>query len=319
MQWLTYLSGPVAIAACWLYTLIVQESFPKLRDKRICLLIAHPDDEAMFFAPSVLALTNPSLRNHVQILCLSSGDAEGLGEIRRRELFRSARILGIAGGDIGGGDIDDEDDEETNPNVVVGDTEEFPDSMTTHWDPRSIAQVLAQQYTVESTHNKLGGGRQKKKQQQQQHRRTTPTSVSSSTKAAPLIDVLITFDRQGISGHPNHISLYHGSRTFIQSLGGGLKCPVAMYTLTTTSLLRKYLSILDAAFTVLRLLFVWGKRVHHPPTPMMFVSSPRAYRRAQRAMTQAHVSQMRWFRWAWIGVSRYMVVNDLRLEKIPAS
>ena len=29
------------------------------------------------------------------------------------------------------------------------------------------------------------------------------------------------------------------------------------------------------------------------------------------AMTRAHVSQMRWFRWGWIGVSRYMVVNDL--------
>jgi hypothetical protein len=24
------------------------------------------------------------------------------------------------------------------------------------------------------------------------------------------------------------------------------------------------------------------------------------------------VSQMRWFRWGWIGLSRYMVVNDLK-------
>lgn len=29
-------------------------------------------------------------------------------------------------------------------------------------------------------------------------------------------------------------------------------------------------------------------------------------------MTTAHVSQMRWFRWGWIGLSRYMVVNDLK-------
>src|SRR3954454_1304079 len=50
-----------------------QTQFPTLRNKRICLLIAHPDDEAMFFAPTVLALTDPSLGNHVKILCLSSG------------------------------------------------------------------------------------------------------------------------------------------------------------------------------------------------------------------------------------------------------
>jgi len=44
-----------------------------LYNKRICLLIAHPDDEAMFFAPTVLALTRPETGNHVKILCLSSG------------------------------------------------------------------------------------------------------------------------------------------------------------------------------------------------------------------------------------------------------
>ena len=48
-------------------------SFPRLRNKRICLLIAHPDDEAMFFSPTVLALTKPELGNHLKILCLSTG------------------------------------------------------------------------------------------------------------------------------------------------------------------------------------------------------------------------------------------------------
>lgn len=53
-------------------------SFPTLYNKRICLLIAHPDDEAMFFAPTVLALTKPELGNHVKILCLSTGTATSL-------------------------------------------------------------------------------------------------------------------------------------------------------------------------------------------------------------------------------------------------
>lgn len=51
----------------------VAMQFPSLRNKRICLLIAHPDDEAMFFAPSLLALTRPETGNSVSILCLSSG------------------------------------------------------------------------------------------------------------------------------------------------------------------------------------------------------------------------------------------------------
>jgi N-acetylglucosaminylphosphatidylinositol deacetylase len=72
-----------------------QARFPTLRNKRICLLIAHPDDEAMFFAPTLLALTRPETGNHVKILCLSTGNADGLGGTRRRELVKSAMLLGL--------------------------------------------------------------------------------------------------------------------------------------------------------------------------------------------------------------------------------
>ena len=75
MEWLTILSLPIVVVVSWYYTVgVAKGRFPKLRNKRICLLIAHPDDEAMFFAPTVLALTEPSLGNHVKILCLSSGE-----------------------------------------------------------------------------------------------------------------------------------------------------------------------------------------------------------------------------------------------------
>lgn len=59
----------------WLYTAQISRTatFQRLRNKRICLLIAHPDDEAMFFAPTLLALTDPAMGNHVKILCLSAG------------------------------------------------------------------------------------------------------------------------------------------------------------------------------------------------------------------------------------------------------
>lgn len=75
MDWLLTLGVlAVVLPSVYIYTAsVVSARFPVLRNKRICLLIAHPDDEAMFFAPAVMALANPETGNHVKILCLSSG------------------------------------------------------------------------------------------------------------------------------------------------------------------------------------------------------------------------------------------------------
>lgn len=73
MNWLPWASVPLVILGLWFYTAQLSKSFPTLQDKSILLLIAHPDDEAMFFAPTLLALTRPELGNHVKVLCLSSG------------------------------------------------------------------------------------------------------------------------------------------------------------------------------------------------------------------------------------------------------
>ena len=68
------LAIPILLATAWLYTAqTTRSSLPTLSNKRICLLIAHPDDEAMFFSPTVLALAAPETGNHMKILCLSSG------------------------------------------------------------------------------------------------------------------------------------------------------------------------------------------------------------------------------------------------------
>jgi N-acetylglucosaminylphosphatidylinositol deacetylase len=89
-------SALVLLPVMYMYTIsVVQMRFPTLQNKRICLLIAHPDDEAMFFAPTVLALTRPETGNHVKILCLSSGNAAGLGETRKKELVKSGMVLGL--------------------------------------------------------------------------------------------------------------------------------------------------------------------------------------------------------------------------------
>jgi N-acetylglucosaminylphosphatidylinositol deacetylase len=147
--------------------------------------------------------------------------------------------------------------------------------------------------------------------------------MKSKSEQAPkaTIDVLITFDANGISSHPNHISLYHGARHFISSLlrnRPGWQSPVDLYTLTSINIIRKYSSFFDAIVSLAVQAF-YGKATKamgDHPSPLLFMSGPGEVRIAQQAMTTAHISQMRWFRWGWIGLSRYMVVNDLRLEKV---
>lgn len=57
-----------------------------------------------------------------------------------------------------------------------------------------------------------------------------------------------------------------------------------------------------------------GKREGDGAGRLLFVSGPGEYVRALKAMVGGHWSQMRWFRWGWVVVGRYMVVNDLRRE-----
>lgn len=79
---------------------------------RLLLVIAHPDDECMFFSPSINGVTCP-----VFVLCLSkgrsmdlvriircvahlnnhllAGNAHGLGQVREKELQRACAIFQV--------------------------------------------------------------------------------------------------------------------------------------------------------------------------------------------------------------------------------
>lgn len=61
---------------------------------RVLLVTAHPDDECMFFTPSIRNFIAQG--RSVDLLCLSTGNYDGMGQRRRKELERSARVLGIA-------------------------------------------------------------------------------------------------------------------------------------------------------------------------------------------------------------------------------
>ena len=283
-NWIT-LSIPFLLAAAWLYTAqMARTTLPVFKNKRICLLIAHPDDEAMFFSPTLTALTAPHLGNHVKILCLSSGDADGLGETRKKELAISGVSLGLR----------------TASDVLVIEDEAFQDSMTATWSPEKIAHILSSAFVPNAPKPKKSN---------------EPPSVN--------LDVLITFDKSGVSSHPNHISLYHGAKSWVSNLmkgKRGWKSPVELYSLTSVNVARKYIFFLDSTVSLLigaiRGIKAGKKKMKEEPPTYIFISNFGEYRKGQKAMTEGHKSQMVWFRWGWIAIGRYMIVNDLKREAI---
>lgn len=202
--------------------------------------------------------------------------------------------------------------------------------MTTTWSTEKISTLLRDAFAPNNN--------------------TTTSSSNKDTISEPpkaTIDVLITFDSGGVSSHPNHISLYHGARHFVASLTAnrpGWASPVDMYTLTSVGVARKYAGIMDVFATLgATALDVWrggggggggagtrqngngnkgssskDKNGRRRPAALVFMHGFGAggWATAREAMTRAHVSQMVWFRWGWITISRYMFMNDLRLEKV---
>lgn len=75
---------------------------------RVLFVIAHPDDEAMFFSPTILILNKSNNHKHnsygkidntqnplLHLICLSVGNNDGLGTVREKELYKSCKVLGI--------------------------------------------------------------------------------------------------------------------------------------------------------------------------------------------------------------------------------
>jgi len=90
---------------------------------KLLLVTAHPDDETMFFAPLLLALRQR--RSSVHILCLSNGDAEGLGRQRAGELYRACETLGTP-----------------TDHVTVVNHPQLCDGMNCNWSPVLIADIV---------------------------------------------------------------------------------------------------------------------------------------------------------------------------------
>jgi N-acetylglucosaminylphosphatidylinositol deacetylase len=100
-----------------------------LKKKRnVCFLIAHPDDEAMFFGPSIRQFSS----NRLFILCMTSGNHYGLGELRKKELLQSCKCL------VGPKNLID---------VKLVDESQLPDCPKTEWDLNLCSRIVSDYLT----------------------------------------------------------------------------------------------------------------------------------------------------------------------------
>jgi N-acetylglucosaminylphosphatidylinositol deacetylase len=90
---------------------------------KVLLVTSHPDDEVMFYTPFLLALQKR--RTAVYILCLSNGNADGLGSQRASELYRACEALGVQA-----------------DHVTVVNHPGLCDGMNTHWSPMLVSDIV---------------------------------------------------------------------------------------------------------------------------------------------------------------------------------
>ncbi|KAG2139431.1 putative deacetylase LmbE-like domain-containing protein [Suillus cothurnatus] len=241
---------------------------------RVLLLTAHPDDECFFFAPTILALRRSSSSPEIFSLCLSSGNADGLGERRKGELVRSLDILGV-----------DKDSR------WIIEHPQLQDNITQQWDAEIIAEVL-RPFVIENHITSV-------RNQIQLHEVYTLTVLSRQ---------VLTFDTKGISLHPNHFSLPLGASYLIKSLSSSSHTSVPrLFSLVTVPVLSKYAGLPSAILVRLGIIFqTFEPTVDSLP---VFISGIPDYLTTVRAIL-AHDSQMVWFRYLYITFSRYMWVNE---------
>ncbi|KIH92586.1 hypothetical protein SPBR_03147 [Sporothrix brasiliensis 5110] len=63
--------------------------------KNLLIVTAHPDDECLFFAPSILGVLDRNRGVHGSLISISTGNNYGIGDLRKKELVGSCTALQI--------------------------------------------------------------------------------------------------------------------------------------------------------------------------------------------------------------------------------
>ncbi|KAK3369433.1 putative deacetylase LmbE-like domain-containing protein [Lasiosphaeria ovina] len=96
-----------------------------LAAKNLLIVTAHPDDECLFFSPSILGVLDRNKAITGGLLVMSTGNNYGIGETRRQELLGSCKALGIL-----------------EKRCVALDNAALQDSPTVWWDTALIESIV---------------------------------------------------------------------------------------------------------------------------------------------------------------------------------
>ncbi|XAR48703.1 N-acetylglucosaminylphosphatidylinositol deacetylase [Bertholletia excelsa] len=213
-------------------------NFPK---KNILLVIAHPDDESMFFTPTINYLA--SRGHNLHIVCMSTGNADGMGSLRSKELYLAAAVLKIP-----------------IQQVKILDHPELQDGFGKVWSSDLVA-IIAEEAVLSNN-----------------------------------INLIITFDKYGVSGHCNHRDVNNGIRKLMQD---DAERDIEAWELVSTNILRKYSGPLDVWLSLVLAMYNKNGELY-----CLLNAQPH---KSYAAMAQ-HESQ-----WVWYVPEAFCVVFQLHL------
>ena len=151
----------------------------------VLLLIAHPDDEIMFWTPTIKYLLSKNIE--LKILCLSNGNYNGLGDLREIEFDNVSRELNLS-------------------NNVILNIPELQDDITKKWPEDIVAE-----------------------------------QIDDFLKKNEDVKTIITFDENGVTKHPNHISCYNGLMFYLNKNKHECKHKnIKVYTLKSFNFISQY-------------------------------------------------------------------------------
>ncbi len=276
------------------------------------LVIAHPDDESMFFLPtlnnlvkctssSTESVVNREMSRHC-ILCLSNGNYDGLGMIRATELKRAASIISPS--------ID----------VAVIDHPQLQDGPKESWPKHCIEGIvldfLEGRYISSKNHDDNDGCKRKRN------------------------ITILTFDAGGVSGHPNHIDTYLGLKHIhhllkrqhietekndegddrISKISSKINFEVMVLDTIQNPIIKYfpfveliYILLMKCCSTILSYILESKRNLQVPPSCdydeiNYYMINPILVWRAMKA----HSTQFVWYRRLFVIFSRYSYINNLR-------
>ena len=269
-----------------------RESSTDIMERIFLLIVAHPDDESMFFFPILNAITNsrkgnnnnttlPKIMNgskHTKdstyILCLSNGGYDKLGHVREKEMYNACKkCYGL-----------------DRNHVKVINNDKMQDNPFMHWNENIVADTI-QSYIQEIVRDR--------------------SSCIINNQMMHYEICIFTFDNYGVSGHLNHIFTSHGVKKLLlkqqQGQHNNSKWDIRAFELISIkkNLLRKYFFLIDWCYYKL-----FGESKYQKSINLLIILTFNPFN-AWRAMS-LHASQFVWYRKLSVLFSRYCYVNTFK-------